>query len=286
MLKLTGMSFPESGASLDEQFDIDAELEEWLRKEAASQGLDPDDMHAAELEVLSRWQKDQNKEDFEWLYNRHQPLIYSAGEKYLRSSQLPRAAVRGNMVQNYTHALQTYDPGRGALFKTHLFNDMRRTGRYLQKYTNVGKIPEERAGLIPLFKVRQEALTELFGREPSNAELADDMLLEAQDLADLRDKKITPKIVGTLRKEVRDDLVAERPGGAGVLNADSDLRRQIVFLHGSLNPQQQIVLEHTFEGFGKTVMEDPLDLAKEIGMSPQKIRALKRQIQNKVKRFW
>lgn len=269
-----------------DELDIDAELDAWLRKEAIAQGLDPDNVQAEELEVIQRWQQQPNPDDFEWLYNRHQPLLYSAGERYLRSSQLPKAAVRGNMVRNYTHALQTYDPDRGAMFKTYLFNEMRRTGRYLQKYTNVGKIPEDRAPLIPLLKTREAALTELFGRPPSNTELADDMALEAQDIAELKTKKISPKVVGTLRKEVRADLVAEQPGGAAVFDADSDLRRQIVFLHGSLNPEQQIVLEHTFEGFGKPVIEDPVDLAKQIGMSPQKIRALKRQIQNKVKRYW
>ena len=274
------------GNVASEQIDIDAELDAWLLKEAVSEGIDPDNLQAEELEVIQRWQRQPNTQDFEWLYNRHQPLIYSSGERYLRSSQLPKAAVRGHMVRHYTAALQDYNPERGTMFKTHLFNKMRRTGRYLQKYTNVGKIPEDRAPLIPLMKVREQALTELFGRAPSNTELSDDMLFEAQDLADLRKKKITPKIVGTLRREVRADLVAERPGGAGVLDADSDLRRQIVFLHGSLNPQQQVVLEHTFEGFGKPVVDDPIDLAKQIGMSPQKIRALKRQIQNKVKRYW
>lgn len=269
-----------------DEFDIDVELDLWLAKEAAAQGLDPEDMEGAELEVIQRWQQSPNKDDFEWLYNRHQPLLYSSGERYLRSSQLPKAAVRGHMVRHYTSALEDYNPERGTMFKTHLFNKMRRTGRYLQKYTNVGKIPEDRAGLIPLFKVRRDALTELFGRPPSDVELADDMLVEAQSLADLRSKKITPKIVGTLRREVRDDLVAERPGGAGTMDKDSDLRRQIVFLHGSLNPEQQLVLEHTFEGFGKPVEENPVLLAKQIGMSPQKIRALKRQIQNKVKRYW
>jgi len=273
-------------ALLDELFDIDVALETWLRKEALAQGLDPDNMEAEELDAIQRWQKDPNAEDFEWLYNRHQPLIYSAGERYIRSSQLPKAAVRGHMVQHYASALQDYDPERGAQFKTHLFNKMRRTGRYLQKYTNVGKIPEDRAGLIPLFKARQEALTDLFGRRPSNTELADDMLIEAQDIPELMNKKISPKIVGTLKREVRDDLVAEQPGGSTTLAADSDLQRQIVFLHGSLSPQQQVVLEHTFEGFGKPIIDDPVDLAKVVGMSPQKIRALKRQIQNKVKRYW
>ena len=98
------------------------------------------------------------------------------------------------------------------------------------------------------------------------------------------DRKITPKIVATLRKELLKDYLAEAPGGEAVYAEDSDLRRQIVFLHGSLNPEQQLVLEHTFEGFGKPIFDDPMDLAKHTKMSPQKVRALRKQIQKKVER--
>jgi uncharacterized protein YcgL (UPF0745 family) len=59
-----------------------------------------------------------------------------------------------------------------------------------------------------------------------------------------------------------------------------------VFLHGSLNPEQQTVLEHTYAGFGKPVIVDPMDLSKEIELSPQKIRAIKKQIAKKLQRYY
>jgi DNA-directed RNA polymerase specialized sigma subunit len=276
--------------SLDDKeiggFDVDQALDEWLDKEAASQGMDPEDPFADELEVIQRWQGDPNGDDFKWLYNRHQPLIFAAGRRYLQSTTLPKEAVKSSMLRNYVHALESYDPNRGAQFKTHLYRGMGRTGRYLQRYSNVGRIPEDRSWLIDTLVSRERALEDMLGRTPSDTELSDDVLLSAQDIAELRDRKITPKIVATLRKELRKDYLAEAPGGEAVHGADSDLRRQIVFLHGSLNPQQQVVLEHTFEGFGKNVIDDPMDLAKQLNMSPQKVRALRKQIQKKVERHW
>ncbi len=270
----------------DEEFDVDAELAAWLRKEALEQGIDPADLYAGEGEVIKRWQEAPNPEDFEWLYNTHQPLIFRAGERYLRSATVPKNAVKGSLLRGYVEALETFDPTRGTKFSSHFYNGVGRTGRYLQRYTNVGRIPEERGGLISLLQSREAELKDTLGRMPTDHELSDDMLLSAQDVADLKTKKISPKIVGTLRHELRQDLTAEATGGNVEVDRDSKLRRQIVFLHGSLNPEQQLVLEHTFEGFGKPVIEDELQLAQQLNLSPQKVRALKSQIKKKVERFW
>jgi len=271
---------------IDDDFDIEVEFAAWLEKEAAAQGLDASDLRAAELEVIKRWQENPNPDDFEWLYNAHQPMIFRAGERYIRSATVPKNAVKGSLLRGYVEALETFDPTKGAQFISHFYNGVGRTGRYLQKYTNVGRIPEDRAGLINLMQSRENELREQFGRPPTDTELADDMLVSAQDLALLKNRKITPKLVGTLRKEIRPDMVAEMAGGSVELHRDSDMQRRIVFLHGSLNPEQQLVLEHTFEGFGKPVIEDDMQLAQQINLSPQKVRALKAQIRKKVERFW
>jgi DNA-directed RNA polymerase specialized sigma subunit len=270
----------------NEPFDVDRALDEWLDKEAAAAGLDPEDPYGDELEIIQRWQSNPNPEDFNFLYNRHQPLIHAAGRRYIQSTTLPKAAVKSNMLKNYVTALETFDPSRGRQFSSHVYQWMGRTGRYLQRYSNVGRIPEDRSWLIDTLLTRERALEDMLGRPPSDTELADDVLLAADDVADLKTRKISPKMVATLRKELRKDYLAEAPGGEAVYGEDSDLRRQVVFLHGSLNPEQQVVLEHTFEGFGKPTIEDPIELANQIGMSPQKVRAIRKQIQNKVRRRW
>lgn len=275
--------------SQDEQtneLDLDAELEAWLRKGAEDVGLDPDDPYGHEQELIMRWQQNPNPEDFGTLYNAHQGLIYDAARNYLQSTTLPKAAVKGFALQRYTHALQTYDPNRNTKFSTHVGNEMRRVGRYLQKYQNVGKIPEDRAGIISLLQASENNLKEMLGRLPTDVELSEEMLLSAKDVADLKKGRITPKAVATLRRELRSDLTAELKGGQVEIEGDSPLRRQIVFLHGSLNPEQQLVLEHTYDGFGKPVLDDDMELGRAINMSPQKIRALKAQIKKKVDRFW
>jgi DNA-directed RNA polymerase specialized sigma subunit len=270
-------------------FDIDVELDDWLDKQAAEQGIDPQDMRATERDLIARWQQNPNADDFETLYNLHQPLIFGNPKSrgMIQSTNMPKNAVKSSLLRGYVNALKTYDPSRGAQFGTHFLGQwIGRTGRYLQRYSNVGRIPEERGGLIDLLQKRHADLQDQLGRPPTNDELSDDMLLAKQDIASLRDKKISPKIVGTLRKELRADWTAESAGGEVEGDADSKLRRQIVFLHGSLNPEQQAVLEHSFEEFGKPVSNDPNEVGQWTGMSPQKVRAIKAQIAKKVERFW
>lgn len=266
-----------------EDFDVDQALSEWLSKEAAAAGLDPDDPYGGELEMIKRFQQDPTPENFNTIFNSHKKLVYAAGRRYLQSSNLPKAAIESSMMKSYINALNSYNPDRGAQFKTYLSMGMGRTGRYVQKYSNAGRIPEGRSWLIDTMMSRERALEDELGRPPSDAELGDDVLLAIQDIEHLRDRKVTPKMVATLRKEVRKDYLAEAPGGEAVYSEDSKMRRQATYLHGSLNPQQQLVLEHTIEGFGKQTIPDAMDLARKLKWSPQKIRSLRKQIGDKLK---
>ena len=274
------------GLEDDAGVELDAELDAELDKVAEDLGLDPEDPYGNEQEMIREWQRDPSMEGFDKLHAAHAPLINSASSKYMRSTTLPKSAVKSFAIQRYTHALQSFNPDKGTQFKTYLYKEMQRVGRYLQSYQNVGRIPEQRAALIPLFESSHASLKDTLGRDPTNIEIADEMLLSAGDIADLQRQRITPKIVGTLRKELRADLTAELPGGRAEMAGDSNLRRQIVFLHGSLNPEQQLVLEHTYEGFGKQVELDDARLSEIVSMSPQKIRSIKSQIKKKVDRFW
>jgi DNA-directed RNA polymerase specialized sigma subunit len=267
--------------------EVEAELEEWLDKTAADAGMSRDELRQTEYDAWERWRANPNKEDFGWLYNSHQPLINSVGSRYLQTAQLPKAAVKSRLLRNYIGALEGYDPSRGAALTSHIHNQLGyRMNRYIQRYANVGRIPPDRSWMIPLIQRREAELTEQYGRKPSDSELSDDILLSPNDLSAVRRDQLSAKTVGTVRKELRRDLVAEEAGGEAELGGRSQLEQQAVFLHGSLNPEQQQVLERTFSGFGKKTITDANKLAKELGMSPQKVRAIKKQLERKLEHYY
>lgn len=272
-----------------DDIDVDTELDAWLIKQAAEEGIDLTDPYGNEPDLIASWQQNPTPEGFELLFNTHEKLISRASAQYVGSTTLPKAAVRGFALQRYAHALQTFDPNRGAQFKTHLYREMQRLGRYTAKYSNVARIGSEDlagAGMIPLLRETQTALQDKFGRMPTDNELADEMLLATEDVASMQKLrgKINLKNIGSLRRRLHDDFTMEQAGGAAEVSGDSEYRRKAIFLHGSLNPEQQLVLEHTFEGFGKPVIEDDVQLAQQLTLSPQKVRAIKAQIRKKIER--
>lgn len=239
-----------------------------------------------ELDLWKQWKAQPLPETFAPLYRSHQNLIQKTMGRQFKSTTLPEAAVKSHVLRGYIKAIQNYDPTRSAL-TTYVINGLResRTGRYFQKYQNAARIIEERAGLIDLMKNREADLQEQLGRLPSADELADDMMIAISDVNELKKKKITARTVATLRKERRDDFIAEQAGG-DVSSATGGLLDHITFLHGSLPPEHKLVLEHTFEGWGRPVITDPMKLSKVINLSPQKIRSIKKQIAEQVEQHF
>lgn len=267
--------------------EIEADFNEWLEKEAAERGIDLEALQQSELETWDRWRREPNAQDFETLYNSHQRLFETAGGRLMRRSNLPLVAIKSRMTQNYVKALEGYDPTRGAKLSTWVTKNLpNHIPRYLNKYSNIGRIPDDRSDIIGAFLERESFLKEKLGRTPTNDEISGEMLMAYKDWSDLKRAKVTPREIGTLRKELRADLVAEEAGGLAPIQGDSRLEQQAVYLHGSLNPQQKLILEHTYEGFNKPIIEDINELSKELEMSPQKIRALKKQIWKKLEKYY
>lgn len=262
--------------------DIDRELGIALDEHMEKLGNQYED----ELALIASWQKNPNEEGFRNLYNRHQGLINVASRRYVGRRELPKAYINGAVIKRYVNALETYNPKKGRKFSSHLYNDMQRLGRWTADYANIGRIPSERGTVIDLMVTRKRALEEMLGREPTDDELVDDVMTSADQRADINPGKVTPKMIRTLRKEIRDDLLAEEKGGQATAMESSELERQAVFLHGSLSPDQKLVLEHTFPGFGKPQIDDPEKLGRKLKMSPQKVRAIRKQIQRKVMQYY
>lgn len=233
-----------------------------MKKKAA-----PAEQRANELNAWQRWSQDQNGPDFKFLLDSFRPLMYAQGRRYLQTAQLPRSAVEADLVQHFHRALQTYDPNKGAQLNTHIWNHLQHTGRFLRTYTNIGKIPEPRARQIGTFQSRSAILEGNLGRLPTTVELADDMA-------------ISQKEVALLRKELRRDILVDEPtaGLAEIAQETPRALEQLQFMHMELNPEQQLIMEHTYGMYGRGSVDNNETLASILSMTPQKVRAIKRQI--------
>jgi len=271
-------------ASPDEEFDIELAFDDWLEKESAGEVYDA----AAETALIKQFQETKDPQVFEDLYFRHKAMIGGVLSQSTWGHTLPQAAVDAHVVKHYINALETFSPTEGAQFKTWLGrNAIGRMKRFRRNYENIARVGKvETHAFIDLVKEREKVLMDQYGRKPTNYELADDVNISAADISGLRDKSISEKDVGRLRREVRQDLAAEQKGPVIELSGKDKLKEQIVMLYGSLAREDQLILEHTFgEIYGRETVADPLDLAIKLGLSPQKIRAARSRILRKAQRY-
>lgn len=228
-----------------------------------------------EMEAWQRWRNDRNPQDFKYLLDSFRPFMYSMGQRYLQTSRLPKSTVEADMVQHFHRAMETYDPNKGAQLHTHVANHLQHTGRYLRTYTNIGKIPEPRARQIGMFQSREALLTENLGRPPTTIELSDDLSIATKDIE-------------LLRKELRRDILIEptMSGLSDIAEQSPRAMEQLMFLHQELSPDQQNVLERTYGMYGHPSMDNNEELGRILGMSSQKVRAIKRQIARKYEKAY
>lgn len=227
------------------------------------------------------FKKSPSQETFMPLYTSMKPWIISAAQKNMRGSPLPQAAHMAFAAQNFLDATRTFDPTKGAAFRTHAFNTVFEKGKRLNlKYQNIGYIPESRATKYQAYQTSLHILREDLGREPSTIEIADEMGIPVTE-------------VEKLRKEVKKDLVMrEHIVNQGMAFAQSDKAMQVLrdVLY-SLEPKHQLVLEYTVGMNGrpslvkKSGKADISAIAKATGLGVNEVRSARKTIKRKVQEY-
>jgi DNA-directed RNA polymerase specialized sigma subunit len=252
------------------------QIEELMVKEGA---FDPSQRETG-LKLLAAFKKDPSKETFTPLYQNYKPLIYSASRSNTFGSPLPASAHWAQATQSFLDATRTFNPSIGAPFHIYAYSTIQNKGKRLNlKYQNIGYIPEARATKYQLFNNTINLLREQLGREPSTLEISDEL-------------KWSPKMVETMRKEIRTDYLMDE-GKAEVHSlVKSDRAKQALQdLQYSLIPAHQLVLEHAVGLNGKAALLKPSGgpdlnaISKATKLSVPKIRSALKTITRKYKQY-
>lgn len=232
-----------------------------------------------ELQMFSAFKKSPVPETFQPLYRSFKPFLFKAARPNMIGSPLPQSAHMATAAQSFYDALRTFDPKKGSLH-THVFTTVREKGKRLNyKYQNIGYIPEARITKYQLFQNTVTMLKEQLGREPSTTELADEL-------------KWSPKMVETLRNEIRKDLILDEMRSSLTPVTKSDKAMQMFHdLHPNLIPPHQLVLEHALGMYGKPILNKPnggpdlIAIAKATGLKAPSIRSALKTITRKAKEY-
>lgn len=266
-----------SGGSVDKRL-IDLE-EAMMKKEGAETLEDFSKKREEEIKLLSNFKKNPTKETFTPLYQSFKPWIYKAARPNMFGSPIPQSAHLAYAAQSFLDAIRTHDP-KLAPFRIHAYSTVLNKGKRLNlKYQNIGYIPEARATKYQLFNNSIAMLKEMLGREPSTLEISDEL-------------KWSPKMVETMRKEIRKDLILDEAKSEAFSLARSDKAKQALQdLQYGLIPAHQVVLEHAVGLNGKQAMLKPNGgpdlgaISKATKLSVPQIRSALKTITRKYKQY-
>lgn len=226
-----------------------------------------------EMEIWEKWQKEGMRTTYlRSLMKSFKPLINSEANKWAtRNRDIPPAAIRAEFNNQFVHALETYDPNRGAALNTHIRHQLKKARRFVTTYQNPGRIPENRVYQIGQLQNAEQRLDEQFGRPPTQIELADEL-------------KWSPKQVGLLQTEIR----KARPTGSFesdpstyMPSRESEILRLLPY---ELNNEERQVFEY-LHGVGGKPRLGPGEIAQKLNMSAPKISRLKRAIAEKYRKY-
>ena len=132
------------------------------------------DRKTGELALWKDWKKTESPKVLGKLIDSFAPVIQSTVRKF-DTVPLPPSTIAAEAKKQAIAAFKTYDPKAGAALGTHVHNYMLKVNRFVYEHQNIGRIPEHRITQIGTYQAVKSELRVKRGREPSAAELADEL---------------------------------------------------------------------------------------------------------------
>ncbi len=222
-----------------------------------------------EIDLWHNWNNGGRKsEHLEPLYRSMKPIINKAVSNWAGRVQIPTSAIQAEMQKQFVNAIRTYQPGKSAL-NTWVTNNLRKGGRYIKNYQNIGHIPENQIDKIEPYKKAKQELYDKLGYEPDTVTIAEHM-------------GVPVRKIHQLEKENRQDLAASKfnEGDPAQVLEPKELEA-LTLIQYDLTPEQRIVYEHTFGMNGKKMLK-PGEIADKTGIHASKVSRIRKMLKDKV----
>jgi len=213
-----------------------------------------------DVELWQQWQAAPGKTTLSPLLKQMTPVIEKEVNRWSGGAVAPEA-VRAEAKLLAINAFNTFNPSKSAL-NTHVTNQLKGLSRIVYTHSSPARMPEHRTIKAQTFLDAEERLRESSGREPTNEELAGELVW-------------SPAEVARFRSEQRNEFSTSQPIPYGFgTDEDSGL---LDFVYYDLNPSDQTVFEHT-TGYGGAPVLSTKDLVSKTGLTPGQISHTKRRL--------
>jgi len=244
------------------------------------------DIKKNELELWNQWKKSGHKpDDFRPLLNSFRPLLNRTVRQYSRSSAIPVEAIEAEVHTNFLNACKTYTPTHGAQLSTWVHTHLQKTGRYVNEYSNIGKIPEPRIALINRFTTARDELHEHHDRPPTHDEIVKRMNEMAPDKKKVNTKEIKNLEIELSRRDLSESGFEDSPVAFQTPKELEAVR--LLMWSNKLTDEERQVFNHVFGVHEDQIlvsgkMKKPGDIARSTGFSNSKISRIRNSIAKKI----
>lgn len=188
------------------------------------------------------------------------PIIDSAIRSY--GTQSP--TLRSRAKQMTLQAMTTYDPNKGKL-RTHLLSQLQGLRRFSAQEQNIISLPEQVALDQKFLHDQENSLRDFLGRDPADAEIADQTGISLKRLKYVRQFK--PPLAESLVSRPTDDGSDIMEPGVKQLGRDDEGEAWLDFVYADLNNTDRLIMDYTLGRNGSPKL--PLhEVARRLGVTP------------------
>lgn len=221
-------------------------------------------------DLIKKWQTSKDEQSMMRIIATYERLLHFHVGKY-KTAPIPYNLILLEAKKFLIKAVDTYNPNKKAGFNTHLTNYLKKLYRFVGINQNIAKIPEQRIRKINVYTTAMAKMSDRLGREPSDAELSDELSWSVKEVQRLRNELKRAEILSFGEDYSFADLGIESDKVSKAL--------KIVYYDGS--KEEQYILEHTTNVFGKKQYKTQ-DIAKKLKISEAKVKSIMSNINRKV----
>jgi DNA-directed RNA polymerase sigma subunit (sigma70/sigma32) len=220
--------------------------------------------------LIKNWQDRKDEQSLLRILKTYDRLLHFHASKY-KTTPIPYNLILLESKRWLIKAVETYNPNKKASFNTHLTNYLRKLFRFAGVNQNIAKIPEQRIRKINIYKTTMAKLEDRLGREPTDAELSDELSWSVKEVQRLRNELGRAEILNFGEDYSYGDL--------GIDNDKISKALKIVYYDGS--KEEKFIIEHTTKIFGKKQHSTP-ELAQRLKISDSKVKSIMSNINKKI----